>query len=247
MRKMTENEIRFFRSSGYFKLEWSFDDKTMYNLSNRLDEIIYSDEPPFKKDNNGNIIKLYNLFSRDELFRKIYTSELIVNPLKGLLGPNIEFLLNRHNHASVIPPFSKQKRFHRDILHWSRPVVSVLIYPQETKINNGCTWLIPCSQYLDFVPPSLSPSHGGTWLDEYSIYDGFENQAVPIEMEKGGILLFDSLAFHSPGINLSNHVRYALTASYHASDELAKESYFESKVLMCGERIYRGNELNWKK
>jgi ectoine hydroxylase-related dioxygenase (phytanoyl-CoA dioxygenase family) len=242
---MTDKEIRFFRSAGYFKLEWSFDDALMDQVRDRLDVLLDREIPPFKKDGNGNIVKLFNLFSRDQIFRDIYTSDLIIKPLQGLLGPNIEFLLNRHNHASVITHKSGMNRFHRDVLHWSRPAVSVVIYPQDTNVNNGCTWLIPCSQYFEFAPPSASPLHGGTWLDDFSIYDGYEAQALPIIGKKGDILFFDSLVFHTPGINLTGDVRYAITAAYHASDELTKGEDQEGRVLVSGERVYRGNELNW--
>ena len=245
MRIMTDKEIRFFRASGYFKLDWSFDGGLMEQVKAKLDILLSQSAPPFQKDSKGNIVKLFDLFSRDQLFRDIYTSDLIIKPLQGLLGPNIEFLRNRHNHASIISQSGNEMRFHRDNLHWSRPAVSVAIYPQDTSEHNGCTWLIPCSQYFEFVAPSTSPLHGGTWLDEFSVYDGYEAQALPVMMEKGGILFFDSLVFHSPGINLSRNVRYAITAAYHASDELIKSEDHEDKILVSGERLYRGNELHW--
>jgi ectoine hydroxylase-related dioxygenase (phytanoyl-CoA dioxygenase family) len=140
---------------------------------------------------------------------------------------------------------NSDKRFHRDILHWSRAAVSVLICPQDIAIENGCLWLIPCSQNFEFFDPSSDPGHGGTWLDEYVFYSDYAAQAVPISMKKGEIVIFDALIFHAPGINQTNEASYTVTAAYHACDELTKSLGHDAKVLVSGERIYRGNELNW--
>ena len=65
-------------------------------------------------------------------------------------------------------------------------------------------------------------------------------------MKKGEILLFDALAFYAPGINTTNTTRYAITAAYHAVDELLPVEYNKHRVLVSGKRIYCGNEFNWE-
>ena len=246
MQTLNQNEINFFRQSGYIKLGWKFDSDFMDDILKLLDENLNNKIKPYRTDDNGHIIKLFNLIDRNEIFKEMYSSPLIINPLKSLLGPNIEFLKNRHNHASVIRSKNNEKRLHRDILHWSRPIISVLIYPQAADVSNGCTEIIPCSQYLPFVPPSGLPKHAGTWIDDFEIYKGFENQALPVLMEKGEILIFDSLAFHTPGINSTDETRYAITAAYHSVDELLPVECNEHRLLMSGERVYCGNEFNWE-
>lgn len=245
MYSLNQTQISFFRQAGYIKLGWKFDDYIIDNIIQELDSIKNNQQSPLKRDKYGNIVKIFNLYDRNPCFVNLYGSPLILEPLKCLLGPNIEFLKNRHNHASVILPEANERRFHRDVLHWSRPVISVLIYMQDTTILNGCTEIIPCSQYLPFTPPSGLASHGGTWLDEFEVFEGFEQQALPVLMKKGEILIFDSLLFHSPGINSTKETRYAITAAYHAVDELLPIDYTKHRVLMCGERVYCGNEYNW--
>lgn len=245
MYTLNQTEISFFRQAGYIKLAWKFEEKVINMITLLLDSILASQASPLKRDINGNIVKIFNLYDRNEEFVNLYSSPLILNPLVSLIGPNIEFLKNRHNHASVILPKANERRFHRDVLHWSRPVISVLIYMQDTNIFNGCTEIIPCSQYLPFTTPSGLPNHAGTWLDEFRVFDGFENQSLPVLMKKGEILIFDSLIFHSPGINSTQESRYAITAAYHGVDELLPVDCNKHRILMCGERVYCGNEYNW--
>ena len=213
-----------------------------------LNKNLKNEIKPYKKDQSGQIVKMFNLFNRDKKFQETYTSPLLIEPLKNLIGPNIEFLLNRHNHASVIRKGNNKKRLHRDILNWTRPVVVALIYPQDADVSNGCTEIIPGSQHLPFVPPRNSdlPKHAGTWLDEYEIYNNFDKQALPVLMKKGEILLFDALIFHTPGINMTDTTRYAITAAYHAVDELLPVEYNKHRVLVSGKRVYCGNEFNWE-
>ena len=139
-----------------------------------------------------------------------------------------------------------QRRFHRDVLHWSRPNITVLIYLQETSQVNGCTEIIPGSQYFEFVPASNRPEHGGTWMDEHECYRGMDSQALPVPSSVGDILLLDSLVFHTPGINYTDETRVAITASYRSVDELLLLDDPNVR-LVSGQRVYCGNELSWEK
>jgi hypothetical protein len=43
------------------------------------------------------------------------------------LGPNIELVENRHNHLSIYRAPGND-RLHRDVLQWSRSILTVLLY-----------------------------------------------------------------------------------------------------------------------
>lgn len=245
MNELRQVEIDFFRRAGYLKLKNKFSNEFIDRINTKLNVFKKDRVKPYKIDGNDHIIKIFNLYDRSELFKELFTSKLILNPLMSILGPNIEFLKNRHNHASVISKFVNEKRFHRDILHWSRGAIAVLVYSQDSNIENGTTEIIPTSQNLPYVEPAGLPHHAGTWLDDFDVYNNFENQAVPVIMKKGEILIFDTLVFHSPGINLTDQTRYAVTAAYQAMDELLPSEFNTQKVLVSGERKYCGNEFNW--
>jgi phytanoyl-CoA hydroxylase len=149
-------------------------------------------------------------------------------------------LKNRHNHASISPKYSDPPRLHRDVLQWSRSIVTVIVYLEETTLENGCTHIIPGSHYLPFVG---TPNNGGTWMDEHSVYFDLLNQSLPVPMTSGGILFFDGLTFHGVGVNTTDNTRMSVTMAYHSVDELCKGDINSYQLLVRGDRIYKGNDL----
>ena len=64
-------------------------------------------------------------------------------------------------------------------------------------------------------------------------------------MKIGGILVFDSLAFHSVGINVTNKTRRSIAIGYTSVDELLPVQDNTYREVVLGERLYRGSELKW--
>ncbi|HMQ99054.1 MAG TPA: phytanoyl-CoA dioxygenase family protein [Ignavibacteria bacterium] len=235
-KSLSIQQIQHFRNSGYLKLEKRIPNVLVNNLINEINKNLRLRLSPLHEHDNGVIYRLDNVYERGEIFKKLVKHPFIINSLTSLLGPNIEFALNRHNHATVNR--ITNRRFHRDILQWTRSVITVLVYLEKSTLENGCTEIIPSSQYL---PYSGKPNNGGTWLDEDSRYADLINQAIPIPMEKGGILFLDSLTFHSVGKNISNNSRMSIALGYHSVDELIGDNHKKTKILVKGKRIYRGN------
>ena len=57
----------------------------------------------------------------------------------------------------------------------------------------------------------------------------------------GGLLAIDSFLMHSAGINRTAGTRMSMTVGYHSVDELSDVPN-PKRVLVRGERIYRGND-----
>ncbi|HZI20635.1 MAG TPA: phytanoyl-CoA dioxygenase family protein [Pyrinomonadaceae bacterium] len=237
---LTQEQVRFFRHNGYLKLPYTLPVSMVEQLKGAIDNALRERIHPYSTDEFGRIIKLSSLAARAPVFMEVITSALILDPLESLLGPNIELTLNRHNHATLTLKGAAPPRLHRDILQWSRSLVSTIIYLEESTVENGCTRIIPGSHFLPFVG---TPNNGGTWMDEHSVYADLLNQALPIPMPRGGVLIFDSLAFHSAGVNTTEGTRLSLTLAYHSVDELTGAQYDSTRLLVRGERLYRGNDL----
>lgn len=142
---------------------------------------------PFQLDDLGRVARIDGLVQRGSIFHNLFLSSTILDPLESILGPNMELTLNRHNHATLNLKGSNRLRLHRDVLQWSRSLVTVILYLDDATIETGCTHIIPGSHYLPFVG---TPNNGGTWMDEHSVYASLIDQAIPIPMEQGSILLF---------------------------------------------------------
>jgi ectoine hydroxylase-related dioxygenase (phytanoyl-CoA dioxygenase family) len=167
------------------------------------------------------------------------TCAQVLDPLEALLGPNIELITNRHNHATLRLADEGANYFHRDVLQWSRPIVTILFYLEETTVENGCTWVIPGTHLL--------PGRMGNDLskDEGLVRAGVFDQAVPVPMPEGSLLALDSLTIHTAGKNTTPGTRISMTVGYHSVDELSRVEN-PRRVLVRGERIYGGNDLDGK-
>jgi len=238
------SEVAFFRAQGYLKLCAVFDEQSMADAYGRVAKACVTRDAPFKSDASGRIVKLYDLAARDTLFWDFFTDIRLMKPLRAILGPNIAFLRNRHNHASVIEAGATQRRFHRDIRHWTRSNVTALIYLNDAGLGEGCTEIIPGSQHIELAYPPDDPKHGGTWIDELPNIEHLQQQALPIPMHAGDVLLMDSLSFHTPGEHMQPTPRIALTASYRACDELARNES-EHVFVVSGKHQYCGNDIQW--
>ena len=84
---------------------------------------------PVVRDRQGRVVRISSLWGRGAPFRAAMTHPMVLDPLECLLGPNIELILNRHNHATLrLADDGSSAYMHRDVLQWSRPIVTVIFY-----------------------------------------------------------------------------------------------------------------------
>ena len=231
-----------FRRTGYLKLPNVLTKEECNNLTKIIFEDIHLKKGPYKLDKDGEIYRLDNLYDRDEEFKKLINNQKIILPLSSLIGPNFVFCKNRHNHATINTVKHNRTRLHRDILQWSRSIVTALVYLENSSEKNGCTNIVPSSHLLPFTK---NPNNGGTWMDEHEIFFDLLSQSVPVSMFQGDVLFIDSLMFHATGKNyIEDSQRPIITLGYHSVDELSINMEKDpSKVLVFGNWIYRGNDL----
>ncbi|MCZ7601207.1 MAG: phytanoyl-CoA dioxygenase family protein [Gammaproteobacteria bacterium] len=109
------------------------------------------------------------------------------------LGPDIELCTNRHNHPMVRPPASGEVYWHRDAVVWSRPIVTVLAYLDESTLENGCLCVVP-------------GSHRSPWPIDQRLHSADDQarvaklvaQGVPCPMPAGGLLITHGCLLHGP-------------------------------------------------
>jgi ectoine hydroxylase-related dioxygenase (phytanoyl-CoA dioxygenase family) len=227
---LTQPEIQLFRHNGFIKLPTRLPEERVEALKAAVLKDMREEVEPVGR-HDGCVIRLSDLWSRGGIFRETIVCDEILDPLESLLGPNIEFVRNRHNHVYLRSKDSPASlEMHRDIAHWSRTLVTVLLYLEETTIENGCTHFIPGSHLLY---PYLDRED----LSETKLL----SQSIPLPMPAGGMITIDSFIFHCAGKNRTDGTRMNLTLGYHSVDGLAG-SDDPKRVLVRGERIYGGND-----
>jgi phytanoyl-CoA hydroxylase len=237
---LSADQVREFRDQGFVRMPGRLEPDLIAELSEFLERHLRlgKDGPVWA----GGQMKLYGFIARaGDLGFRLAKHPLILSALEPLLGPNVILQLNRHNQASMNGPGEAEPRFHRDILQWSRHLVTVIVYLTDSNERNGCTHIIPRSQYAPFVGvPQLEG--GGTWMDEHPEFEALERQVLPIPMAKGEVLFMDSLVFHSVGVNTSGESRQSIVLGYRSVDELDPRPLDRTQLLVAGVDLYRGND-----
>jgi phytanoyl-CoA hydroxylase len=222
---LTPEQLQLFRHNGFIKLPQQLPEDTVEQLKETIWQHINEKIEPIVQDWKGRIVRLSDIWDRAPIFNEAMTSPLALEPLESLLGPNIELILNRHNHATLRLADERggmSVGLHRDVMQWTRTIVTIIFYLEETTLVNGCTHVIPGSHLL----PDAS---------------GLKDQAVAVPMPAGGMIALDSMMLHAAGQNQTDGTRMSMTVGYHSVDELIGMEN-PKKVLVRGERVYRGND-----
>jgi phytanoyl-CoA hydroxylase len=233
---LTLEQVRLFRHNGFLKLPRPLPHATVAALKEAVLRHLEEGIEPVVRDRQGRGVRISGLWERGGIFREALTAPEVLDPLEALLGPNIELITNRHNHATLRLAEAGDEYMHRDILQWSRSIVTILFYLEETTVENGCTVMVPGTHLLP-GRRSLPVAE-----DETLRAAGILEQAVPAPMPAGGLLAIDSLLIHGHGVNTTPHSRMSMTAGYHSVDELS-DVVNPKRVLVRGERIYMGNDV----
>ena len=229
--KLTPQEVQLFRHNGFIKFPTQLSTAHVEALkTSTLKDMSEAVEPVVRQD--GRIVRISAVWERGGIFRETITCDEILNPLESLLGSDIEFVLNRHNHIYLRDAGTSHSiALHRDVRHWSRTIATVLVYLEDTNLENGCTRIVPGSHHL----PAFAN------LRDDAVQEIAVSQAIPLPMPAGGLLAIDSMIIHSTGINRTDGTRMSMTLGYHSADELTLDDN-PKKVLVRGERPYRGND-----
>lgn len=231
---LTTYQVHHFRHTGYLVLPTRLTADRVERLRVAINRDVDAGVEPLVRK-SGRVVRLSSLLDRDPVFLDTARSDAVLDPLRDLLGPNIEVLKNRHNHATLNPR-SPADDFHRDNLQWSRGLLTVIFYLEDTTVENGCTQLIPGSHLL----PGVGHHHKLSEVD-WIATSGLFDQVVHVQAAAGQMLAIDSTIFHRIGDNRTDRTRMSMTVGYQSVDEFIDQDN-PKRILVAGERIYGGND-----
>ena len=231
-----------FRRTGFARVRDAVSPDQVIRMHDLILRDLKEKRQPFRTDARGKPIRLDTVSRRDPVFIDCLRNPIAVDALTVLLGPNVVLLQNRHNHATLNRRGNIPFRLHRDILQWSRPIVTVIIYVDDAPVERGCTHVVPGSHMERYagMPPD---GGGGNWADDHIEYQHLLDQSLPVPMMSGDMLILDSLAFHSVGTNITSESRISTTFALRSVDELDRAT--DRHVLLCGNWVYKGNDLDY--
>jgi ectoine hydroxylase-related dioxygenase (phytanoyl-CoA dioxygenase family) len=238
-RPLTPDEIRFFRFNGFLKLPWRLPAELVEAIKKQARDDIEQAVEPLVRDYRGDVMRLSAIWERGGAIREALGGAEVVPALQSLLGPDVEYMLNRHNHLTLRRQDDRTAmsiELHRDVSNWSRTICTILFYLEDTNLENGCTQIIPGSHLLPNVAPGRKAEDDPWW-----IASGLLEQRLSIPMPAVGLLAIDSMLLHAAGRNRTAGTRMTLTGGYHVVDHHAGD-WDPKRVVVCGERVYRGND-----
>ncbi|WP_213451397.1 phytanoyl-CoA dioxygenase family protein [Rhizomonospora bruguierae] len=233
--------VRFFDSAGYARLPHRLPDSLVDRMRSVVDDQFARAVPPYRVNQRGEPCRLDALLERHEVFIEALRHEHVADALGQILGPAVDVVLNRHNHATVNNSGDIPFRLHRDIQQWSQPLVAVFFYLEPATVSNGCTYVVPATHRLPYAGPQ-SHNGGGNWADEHDEYRHLIGQEVPLEMPAGGVLLLNCLCFHSVGRNLTGRSRRSAVFACRSSNELSRVED-PAVVQLLGRRRFLANSV----
>jgi hypothetical protein len=242
MNNLSTIEKLFFRKNGYLRLKGSLPEGLIEQALLKIEIEFSSKRKPYRINKSGTISRIDQLLSRGAVFLEVLRDPLIKDALISLLGEDIEVAKFRHNHATLNRKGDIPERLHRDIQQWSRPLVAVFVYLENSNIDNGCTHIVPGSQFLPYAGPQ-SLDGGGNWADEHEDYEFILGQSLPVPMNKGEVLLLDCLTFHTVGKNSSDETRKSMVFACHSVDDVSGRDDDQKSILLCGHRKYKGTDV----
>lgn len=164
----------FFIRNGYFKVPSVLPSDLTSEVEMVLEREFSNGDVPTRLNASGQVCRIDSLIDRDPIFLQTLRHPTIISALTAILGPDIEILRDRHNQATLNKAGDIPFRLHRDVRHWSRPVVSLFVYIDEATTLNGCTHVVPGSHVLPYAALNrmMAAEHGPMSTTNLSISSG---------------------------------------------------------------------------
>jgi hypothetical protein len=160
------------------------------------------------------VSKIFRLH-RDDVFRSFATGTGLVGHVTALLGADeIDCFLSQFIFKN---PGAWGQPCHQDSWYFPfdppRPVVGAWLAVTEATLENGCLHVVPGSHH-EPVHQHVDDRRPGANYGYVEIVDHDLSSAVPVLLQPGDLLLFDSHLMHYSTDNVSNGVRAAMVYHY---------------------------------
>jgi len=150
---------------------------------------------------------------RDSVFETFAHDERLLDLVGDLLGPEIDVFLSQFIFKN---PGAYGQPWHQDSLYFDFTPdhqVGAWLAVSEATLENGCLWVLPGS-HREPVHDHIPDQRPGSLHGYMEIVDHDMDGAVPVLMDPGDVLLFDSHLMHRSTDNESTGPRAAMVYHY---------------------------------
>jgi ectoine hydroxylase-related dioxygenase (phytanoyl-CoA dioxygenase family) len=158
------------------------------------------------------VSKVFRLH-RDPVFARFAHDDRVVDLVSGLLGPDIDVFLSQFIFKN---PGAYGQPWHQDSFYFPFEPdhqIGVWLAVTAATLANGCLWVLPGS-HTEPVHRHLPDRRPDSQYGYLEIADHDMGDAVPVLMDPGDLLLFDSHLMHRSTDNHSTGLRAATVYHY---------------------------------
>lgn len=174
--------------------------------------VAYYDIEPLKSGEETKdmaLRKVQEIFLVSERFRKILSTDKMLNMVEDLIGPEIYY----HTSKLMCKPShgGRRKPWHQDFAYWDNMntnQVTVWIAIDQATRENGCIQVIPGSHRFGLI----KHEHKEDFMIDESGVEGAN--IVYAEMEPGDVLIFNVLTLHASDPNNSPNPRLSAIVDF---------------------------------
>ncbi|MEY2474117.1 MAG: phytanoyl-CoA hydroxylase [Actinomycetota bacterium] len=163
------------------------------------------------------VSKIFRLH-RDGVFHEWISSPEVTDVAAAIVGPDVDCFLSQFIFKN---PGAWGQPWHQDSHYFlfgpdngGRPIVGLWLAVTAATLENGCLHVIPGS-HTEPVHEHVDDLRPGANYGYREIVDFDFSNAVPVLMEPGDLLVFDSHLMHRSTDNVSNGIRAAMV--YHCA------------------------------
>lgn len=222
---VTQKQIDQFNELGYYISEPAFDSKMLAEITREFDRLHAEVVRTAEATGDAKRIQLARLrpfigeaHLKSDVLKEAVKAPVYSEACRALLGPDADLYYNQ----VVIKPPEKGLPFgwHQDTAYGPcEPMEYLTCWTAigRAYVDNGCVWIIPGSHKRGLLKHVRN---------EFSLdaVDVDERGAIPVELEPGQVVIFNSLTLHKSGPNVSKDVRRAYVPQYHVSNVIAKDT-----------------------
>jgi hypothetical protein len=166
-------------------------------------------------DQNPSGVSVWMLDDVDEYFLGKLTHPTLVEKLKTIMGPNIEFLSVKPVYKNSTTRF--ESPWHQDWWYWQGShKVSVWIAVDKATPENGCLKMIPGSHQVTLEASTAEEAVGFKKRVAESEID--VDRAVTLAVDPGDAVIFHDLTLHASYPNEAGADRWSFISTYRNSD-----------------------------
>ncbi len=159
------------------------------------------------------VSKVFKLH-RDSVFEEFCRDPSVTDLVAELVGPKLDCFLSQFIFKN---PGAWGQPWHQDSHYFpfdpARPILGVWLAVSEATLENGCLHVIPGS-HREPIHDHVPDRRPGANYGYVEIVDHDMSASVPVLMDPGDLLLFDSHLMHRSTDNESDGIRAAMVYHY---------------------------------